>query len=144
MMQDQERPKTPLQKSMDILGKQLSLISFAIIGGIMLIGIIQVAWVKGGNIAISNYLRDLPLIKKKMEKLAYASCPRSLGPPDFGHVYDRGVVGRGGDPRRSSHRGHGDARPRRHEDGAAKGHYQEASHRRDAGLRRRHLHRQDG
>ena len=42
MMQDQERPKTPLQKSMDILGKQLSLISFAIIGGIMLIGIVQV------------------------------------------------------------------------------------------------------
>ena len=42
MMHEQERPKTPLQKSMDILGKQLSFISFAIIGLIMLIGVVQV------------------------------------------------------------------------------------------------------
>ena len=41
-MQEQERPKTPLQKSMDTLGKQLSLISFAIIGLIMLVGVVQV------------------------------------------------------------------------------------------------------
>jgi len=34
-------PKTPLQKSMDKLGKQLSFYSFGIIGIIMLIGYIQ-------------------------------------------------------------------------------------------------------
>lgn len=41
MMQSQEAPKTPLQKSMDTLGKQLSFYSFGIIGFIMLIGYIQ-------------------------------------------------------------------------------------------------------
>ncbi|XP_023214923.1 calcium-transporting ATPase type 2C member 1-like [Centruroides sculpturatus] len=42
MMQAEEAPKTPLQKSMDSLGKQLSLYSFGIIGLIMIIG-----WVQG-------------------------------------------------------------------------------------------------
>lgn len=41
MMQAEEAPKTPLQRSMDILGAQLSLYSFCIIGIIMLIGWIQ-------------------------------------------------------------------------------------------------------
>lgn len=41
MMKTEESPKTPLQKSMDILGKQLSLYSFAVIGLIILIGIVQ-------------------------------------------------------------------------------------------------------
>lgn len=41
MMQSEESPKTPLQKSMDILGKQLSFYSFGIIGFIMLIGYFQ-------------------------------------------------------------------------------------------------------
>jgi Ca2+-transporting ATPase len=41
MMQSEESPKTPLQKSMDTLGKQLSFYSFGIIGFIMLIGYIQ-------------------------------------------------------------------------------------------------------
>ncbi|CAN8000293.1 unnamed protein product [Ixodes pacificus] len=41
MMQAEEAPKTPLQKSMDSLGKQLSLYSFGIIGLIMLLGWIQ-------------------------------------------------------------------------------------------------------
>ena len=40
-MQSEEAPKTPLQKSMDKLGKQLSFYSFGIIGVIMLIGYIQ-------------------------------------------------------------------------------------------------------
>lgn len=40
-MQEEEAPKTPLQKSMDTLGKQLSFYSFGIIGVIMLIGYIQ-------------------------------------------------------------------------------------------------------
>ncbi|KAK8787164.1 hypothetical protein V5799_023060, partial [Amblyomma americanum] len=41
MMQAEEAPKTPLQRSMDTLGKQLSLYSFGIIGLIMLLGWIQ-------------------------------------------------------------------------------------------------------
>jgi P-type Ca2+ transporter type 2C len=41
MMQDEEAPKTPLQKSMDILGAQLSFYSFCIIGIIMLLGWMQ-------------------------------------------------------------------------------------------------------
>ena len=42
MMQAEDAPKTPLQKSMDILGAQLSFYSFFIIGIIMLLG-----WVQG-------------------------------------------------------------------------------------------------
>jgi Ca2+-transporting ATPase len=38
MMQSEEAPKTPLQKSMDALGAQLSVFSFAIIGFIVLVG----------------------------------------------------------------------------------------------------------
>uniref|UniRef100_A0A0A9XTD2 Calcium-transporting ATPase n=2 Tax=Lygus hesperus TaxID=30085 RepID=A0A0A9XTD2_LYGHE len=45
MMQAEEAPKTPLQKSMDVLGTQLSFYSFIIIGLIMLIG-----WIQGRNI----------------------------------------------------------------------------------------------
>lgn len=41
MMQSEEAPKTPLQKSMDTLGKQLSFYSFGIIGVIMFIGWLQ-------------------------------------------------------------------------------------------------------
>lgn len=41
MMQSEEAPKTPLQKSMDTLGKQLSFYSFGIIGFIMFIGYMQ-------------------------------------------------------------------------------------------------------
>uniref|UniRef100_A0A3Q3B9M3 Calcium-transporting ATPase n=1 Tax=Kryptolebias marmoratus TaxID=37003 RepID=A0A3Q3B9M3_KRYMA len=45
MMQAEDAPKTPLQKSMDLLGKQLSLYSFCIIGVIMLMG-----WLQGKRI----------------------------------------------------------------------------------------------
>jgi len=67
MMQDQERPKTPLQKSMDILGKQLSLISFAIIGGIMLIGIVQGRpildmFTIGVSLAVAAIPEGLPIV----------------------------------------------------------------------------------
>ncbi|XP_018573940.1 calcium-transporting ATPase type 2C member 1 isoform X1 [Anoplophora glabripennis] len=41
MMLEEEAPKTPLQKSMDSLGTQLSIYSFGIIGLIMLVGWIQ-------------------------------------------------------------------------------------------------------
>jgi len=40
-MQAEEPPRTPLQKSMDVLGKQLSLYSLAVIGAIMLMGVIM-------------------------------------------------------------------------------------------------------
>nr|XP_027789091.2 calcium-transporting ATPase type 2C member 2 [Marmota flaviventris] len=42
MMQAEETPKTPLQKSMDKLGKQLTLFSFGIIGLLLLLG-----WLRG-------------------------------------------------------------------------------------------------
>uniref|UniRef100_UPI00358E72F4 calcium-transporting ATPase type 2C member 1 isoform X1 n=1 Tax=Myxine glutinosa TaxID=7769 RepID=UPI00358E72F4 len=45
MMQAEEAPKTPLQRSMDLLGKQLSFYSLCIIGCIMLIG-----WLQGKHI----------------------------------------------------------------------------------------------
>ncbi|XP_068179275.1 calcium-transporting ATPase type 2C member 1 isoform X2 [Antennarius striatus] len=45
MMQAEETPKTPLQKSMDLLGRQLSLYSLGIIGVIMLVG-----WLQGKRI----------------------------------------------------------------------------------------------
>ena len=41
VMQDVEERKTPLQTRMDGLGKQLSLFSFAVIGGIVVLGAIQ-------------------------------------------------------------------------------------------------------
>uniref|UniRef100_A0A0N5C704 Calcium-transporting ATPase n=1 Tax=Strongyloides papillosus TaxID=174720 RepID=A0A0N5C704_STREA len=41
MMQNEESPKTPLQNSMDALGKTLSFYSFGVIGVIFLIGLIQ-------------------------------------------------------------------------------------------------------
>lgn len=41
MMLEEEAPKTPLQKSMDSLGTQLSIYSFGIIGVIMVVGWIQ-------------------------------------------------------------------------------------------------------
>jgi Ca2+-transporting ATPase len=41
MMQQQEAPKTPLQKSMDALGKQLSFYSLSIIGFIVVVGWLQ-------------------------------------------------------------------------------------------------------
>lgn len=41
MMQAEEAPKTPLQKSMDTLGTHLSMYSFCIIGFIMIAGWLQ-------------------------------------------------------------------------------------------------------
>lgn len=41
MMQDVEEKRTPLQLSMDELAKKLSVISFAIIGVIVLLGVVQ-------------------------------------------------------------------------------------------------------
>lgn len=61
MMQAEEAPKTPLQKSMDTLGKQLSFYSFAIIGFIMFLG-----WIQGRpllemfNIGVSLAVAAIP------------------------------------------------------------------------------------
>ncbi|XP_071039665.1 calcium-transporting ATPase type 2C member 1 isoform X2 [Parasteatoda tepidariorum] len=61
MMQAEEAPKTPLQISMDTLGKQLSLYSFAIIGLIMVVG-----WFQGRplmemfNIGVSLAVAAIP------------------------------------------------------------------------------------
>lgn len=61
MMQAEESPKTPLQKSMDSLGKQLSFYSFAIIALIMLLG-----WIQGRpilemfNIGVSLAVAAIP------------------------------------------------------------------------------------
>ncbi|XP_055950563.1 calcium-transporting ATPase type 2C member 1-like isoform X2 [Argiope bruennichi] len=61
MMQAEESPKTPLQISMDTLGKQLSFYSFGIIGLIMLVG-----WIQGRplmemfNIGVSLAVAAIP------------------------------------------------------------------------------------
>lgn len=61
MMQAEEAPKTPLQISMDTLGKQLSLYSFCIIGLIMIVG-----WIQGRplmemfNIGVSLAVAAIP------------------------------------------------------------------------------------
>ena len=61
LMQAEESPKTPLQKNMDTLGKQLSFYSFGIIGFIMLAG-----WMQGKpmlemfNIGVSLAVAAIP------------------------------------------------------------------------------------
>ncbi|XP_073516007.1 calcium-transporting ATPase type 2C member 2 isoform X2 [Phyllobates terribilis] len=67
MMQAEETPKTPLQKSMDRLGKQLSLCSFGIIGLIMLIGWLQgkpllSMFTIGVSLAVAAIPEGLPIV----------------------------------------------------------------------------------
>ncbi|MBN3298194.1 AT2C2 ATPase, partial [Amia calva] len=67
MMQMEETPKTPLQKSMDTLGKQLSIFSFAIIGVIMLIGWLQGKsllgmFTIGVSLAVAAIPEGLPIV----------------------------------------------------------------------------------
>ncbi|MED6250911.1 ATPase, P-type (transporting), HAD superfamily, subfamily IC [Ataeniobius toweri] len=67
MMQAEEAPKTPLQKSMDLLGKQLSLYSFGIIGVIMLVGWLQGKRVLdmftiGVSLAVAAIPEGLPIV----------------------------------------------------------------------------------
>ncbi|XP_061552776.1 calcium-transporting ATPase type 2C member 1 isoform X1 [Phycodurus eques] len=67
MMQAEEAPKTPLQKSMDLLGKQLSLYSFGIIGVIMLVGWLQGKRVMdmftiGVSLAVAAIPEGLPIV----------------------------------------------------------------------------------
>lgn len=66
LMQSEESPKTPLQKNMDLLGKQLSIYSLAIIVFIMLLG-----WIQGRpflemlNIGVSLAVAAIPGMKSK-------------------------------------------------------------------------------
>ncbi|KAM4736378.1 calcium-transporting ATPase type 2C member 1 isoform 1-T1 [Anableps anableps] len=67
MMQAEEAPKTPLQKSMDLLGKQLSLYSFGIIGVIMLVGWLQGKRIRdmftiGVSLAVAAIPEGLPIV----------------------------------------------------------------------------------
>ncbi|KAK5921635.1 hypothetical protein CgunFtcFv8_018984 [Champsocephalus gunnari] len=67
MMQTEEAPKTPLQKSMDLLGKQLSLYSFGIIGVIMLVGWLQGKklldmFTIGVSLAVAAIPEGLPIV----------------------------------------------------------------------------------
>ncbi|XP_072168987.1 calcium-transporting ATPase type 2C member 1-like [Diadema setosum] len=67
MMKAEEAPKTPLQKSMDSLGKQLSFYSFCIIGGIMLLGWLQNRrlldmFTIGVSLAVAAIPEGLPIV----------------------------------------------------------------------------------
>ncbi|XP_049720187.1 calcium-transporting ATPase type 2C member 2 [Elephas maximus indicus] len=67
MMQAEETPKTPLQKSMDKLGKQLTLFSFGIIGLIMLTGWLQgkqllSMFTIGVSLAVAAIPEGLPIV----------------------------------------------------------------------------------
>ncbi|NWW75204.1 AT2C2 ATPase, partial [Climacteris rufus] len=67
LMQAEETPKTPLQKSMDRLGKQLTLFSFGIIGAIMLIGWLQGKrllnmFTIGVSLAVAAIPEGLPIV----------------------------------------------------------------------------------
>ncbi|KAM9227888.1 calcium-transporting ATPase type 2C member 2 [Leptosomus discolor] len=67
MMQAEETPKTPLQKSMDRLGKQLTLSSFGIIGLIMFIGWLQgkhllSMFTIGVSLAVAAIPEGLPIV----------------------------------------------------------------------------------
>jgi P-type Ca2+ transporter type 2C len=66
-LQDIEAPRTPLQMSMDELGKQLSYMSFVVIGFIMLIGLLQGKKVLdlftiGVSLAVAAIPEGLPII----------------------------------------------------------------------------------
>ncbi|XP_012273075.1 calcium-transporting ATPase type 2C member 1 [Orussus abietinus] len=67
MMQSEEAPKTPLQRSMDILGTQLSFYSFCIIGVIMLLGWLQgkallEMFTIGVSLAVAAIPEGLPIV----------------------------------------------------------------------------------
>uniref|UniRef100_A0A8C5JXF3 Calcium-transporting ATPase n=1 Tax=Jaculus jaculus TaxID=51337 RepID=A0A8C5JXF3_JACJA len=67
MMQAEETPKTPLQKSMDKLGKQLTLFSFGIIGLLMLLGWMQgkpllSMFTIGVSLAVAAIPEGLPIV----------------------------------------------------------------------------------
>ncbi|CAL4124155.1 unnamed protein product [Meganyctiphanes norvegica] len=61
MMQDEEAPRTPLQKNMDTLAKKLSIFSFGFIGIVFLMGLYQgIPIQKVFNIAVSLAVAAIP------------------------------------------------------------------------------------
>ena len=61
MMRDVEERKTPLQVSMELLGKQLSMLSFVVIGCIMLIGLLQgQSWLDLFTVSVSLAVAAIP------------------------------------------------------------------------------------
>ncbi|ODV72013.1 Ca(2+)/Mn(2+)-transporting P-type ATPase PMR1 [Cyberlindnera jadinii NRRL Y-1542] len=61
MMSDIEKPKTPLQNSMDKLGKDLSVVSFAVIGFICIIGVFQGrSWLEMFQVSVSLAVAAIP------------------------------------------------------------------------------------
>ncbi|NP_081198.1 calcium-transporting ATPase type 2C member 2 [Mus musculus] len=67
MMRAEETPKTPLQKSMDKLGKQLTIFSFGIIGLLMLVGWVQgkpflSMFTVGVSLAVAAIPEGLPIV----------------------------------------------------------------------------------
>ncbi|KAJ1730938.1 High affinity Ca2+/Mn2+ P-type ATPase-like protein [Coemansia biformis] len=67
MMQDIEVPRTPLQRDMDKLGQQLSVASFAAIGFIFLVGLVQgKGWLEmftiGVSLAVAAIPEGLPIV----------------------------------------------------------------------------------
>ncbi|KAJ2878043.1 High affinity Ca2+/Mn2+ P-type ATPase-like protein [Coemansia asiatica] len=66
-MQDIETPRTPLQRDMDKLGQQLSVVSFGVIGLIFLIGLVQgKGWLEmftiGVSLAVAAIPEGLPIV----------------------------------------------------------------------------------
>uniref|UniRef100_A0A8D2E0Z9 Calcium-transporting ATPase n=1 Tax=Sciurus vulgaris TaxID=55149 RepID=A0A8D2E0Z9_SCIVU len=67
MMQAEETPKTPLQKSMDKLGKQLTLFSFGVIGLLLVLGWLQgkpllSMFTIGVSLAVAAIPEGLPIV----------------------------------------------------------------------------------
>lgn len=61
MMSEIEKPKTPLQQAMDKLGKELSIFSFAVIGVIFFLGVIQGrSWLDMFQISVSLAVAAIP------------------------------------------------------------------------------------
>lgn len=61
MMKEVEQKKTPLQEKMNLLGKQLSMASFVVIGFIVLVGIIQQRnWLEMLTIGVSLAVAAIP------------------------------------------------------------------------------------
>lgn len=91
MMQDVEEKRTPLQLDMDNLAKQLSIVSFIVIGFIVLIGVIQKRdWLEmftiGGESPIYTHT---PRRKLNLHPSVTRRCCHSRGSPHRHHRHTR-------------------------------------------------------
>lgn len=117
MMEAEEPPRTPLQRSMDTLGKQLTAYSIGVIAVIMMIG-----WMWGKRIM------DMFNVGKNLKQVAdfiFRSTDSSLC---------RGQFGSGCHTRGPAYRGHRDIGLWSHADGQEERRGQEIAHRRGLGL----------